>query len=396
MNAQQKGLITLVKSALDGKNYTLPEGFDLQQAIQTALEHRIVALVYYGALNCGFSKKEEPLQRLFSYLIATMNITEKQHFELDKLYAALDAEKLEYMPMKGAILQQVYPKREMRTMGDADILIRMEQYDTVARVMQELGYVFQYESDHELVWKKNKVVIELHKHVIPTYEPDYYAYFGNGWKRAKQGTQILNRYEFSAEDFYLYLFVHFAKHYRMAGIGIKHLVDLQVYLNANPEMNMDHIRKGLESMDLVRFYDNIADTIAAWFGDGELTEKADYITQVLFDSGEYGLSENYEATRILRKAREEGSIAKVRRNDRWGVLFLNLKGMQLKYPVLNKAPFLLPVFWVVRWFEILLFKQGKIKRYVKQQKTSNEENVEKYKQALDFVGLDYLDKENDQ
>lgn len=39
---------------------------------------------------------------------------------------AFDAGGIDYMPLKGSILKDLYPRHEMRMMGDADILIRME------------------------------------------------------------------------------------------------------------------------------------------------------------------------------------------------------------------------------------------------------------------------------
>ena len=36
MNTQEKGILLLVKSALNGKKYNLPDGFDFSEAYQTA------------------------------------------------------------------------------------------------------------------------------------------------------------------------------------------------------------------------------------------------------------------------------------------------------------------------------------------------------------------------
>lgn len=43
--------------------------------------------------------------------------------------------------------------------------------------------------------------------------------------------------------------------------------------------------------------------------------------------------------------------------------------MRNKYPILKKRLFLLPVFWVVRWFEALLFKKASIRRQGEQAKS---------------------------
>lgn len=70
-------------------------------------------------------------------------------------------------------------------MGDANILIRVEQYDKMVPIMESVGFTAVLESDHEPIWKFVAFYLELHKCLIPTYNKDYYAYFGNGWKLTK-------------------------------------------------------------------------------------------------------------------------------------------------------------------------------------------------------------------
>jgi len=52
--------------------------------------------------------------------------------------------------------------------------------------MADLGYEELYESDHELVWNHDLMRIELHKRLIPSYNKDYYQYYGDGWQLAKK------------------------------------------------------------------------------------------------------------------------------------------------------------------------------------------------------------------
>lgn len=387
MTEQQKGVITLIKSALDGKAYPLPESFDMTQAIKTAMRHKIIALVYYGAVNCGVDKKSEPMQMLFPYVIASMNIVQKQAHESDKLQAAFTQNGLDHMFMKGSLIQGLYPKPEMRTMGDLDILIRMEQYPKVETVMTALGYVFQYESDHELVWKRGKVTVELHKHMIPTYDIDYYGYFGDGWGVAQP--QTAHSYQLSNEDFYVYMFLHMTKHYRLAGIGIKHFVDLWVYAQAHPELDMRKVEGALRQLKLYTFHSYVWQLLRAWFAEGELTEHADYITQVVFENAEYGLAQSREAAWILLQAQKEGSVDKVKRRNFWGLVFPGLKTMRERYKVLKPLPFLLPVFWVVRWFVILFGRKEAMKKYQEHREERSDDRIQERKQALSFVGLEF-------
>ncbi len=97
--------------------------------------------------------------------------------------------------------------------------------------MNRLGYLPGVESNHEYVWdKKNMLHVELHKMLIPSYNKDYYAYFGDGWRLAKKYDG--SEFKMSDEDTFVYIFTHFAKHYRDAGIGIRHITDIYVYLKS--------------------------------------------------------------------------------------------------------------------------------------------------------------------
>jgi peptidyl-prolyl cis-trans isomerase B (cyclophilin B) len=112
-------------------------------------------------------------------------------------------------------------------------------------------------------------------------------------------------YNMTAEDNMVYLFTHFAKHYRDCGIGIRHLVDLWVYKYNNPSLDEEYINKELEKLQLDVFYSNIIKTLGVWFEDAECDDVSDFITQVIFSSGVYGKAENRTKS-IAIKERKKG------------------------------------------------------------------------------------------
>jgi len=392
MTEQQRGVLTLIKSALDGKGYPLPEAFDMAQAVHIAMRHKLIALIYYGAVNCGIDRQSEPMRKLFPALIVTMNVVQKQCFEQQRLCDAFLEKGIDHMLMKGALIQRYYPLPEMRTMGDLDILIRTKQYERIAPVMAELGYSYCYESNHELVWRRGKVDVELHKCVIPTYDTDYYGYFGTGWSLAKE-TQP-SSYALSDEDFYVYIFAHMSKHYRMAGIGIKHFVDLWVYERAKPQLDKGYIRKALEKMNLATFYDYVQRTLETWFNDAAATEQSDYITHVVFENAEYGLAENRHAAWVLLQAQKEGSVSKVKRRNHWATIFPQYSTMCNQYPALKKAPVLLPVYWVIRWCSVVFTRRKDLEAYQATRRAQTNQKIEQRRRALEFVGLEFAIDEN--
>ena len=210
MSVQTRGIFLLIKSALTGEKYPLPEEFDLAQCKELIGKHQIQNLIYYGAVNCGIDRGTPLMRELFSATCRYLYIDEKQRWELEKLFGVFEENHLSYMPLKGAVMKALYPRPDMRIMGDADILIRLEQYEKIKALMPQLGFAEKVESDHELIWTKPTLYLELHKRVIPSYNHDYAAYFGDGWRLA-QPDQGENRFQMSREDTFIYLFTHFCQ-----------------------------------------------------------------------------------------------------------------------------------------------------------------------------------------
>lgn len=388
MDSKQRGVIDIVYSALTGEKISLPEDFDFSKGVKTARRHKIEVMFYYGALNCGFGQDEPLMQDLFMLVCVNIAANAQQIYSIKEIFSAFDEQEIDYLPLKGVLLKNIYPKPEMRSMGDADILIKTEQYDNIRPIMLKLGYKEVIESDHELIWNKNNINIELHKRLIPSYNKDYYSYFGDGWSLAKlkNGTS----YSMTDEDQLIYLFTHFAKHYRDAGIGIKHMTDLWVYRKSKPLLDEKYIKKELTALQLYGFYVNIINTLSVWFDGREGDEKTDFITDVIFNSGVYGTRDKHAISDAVKISK---STNKVKTRKFFKLIFPAYQGMCIKYPFLKKAPFLLPIMWIYRILMTILFKGDRIKAQAQAIDQMSAENINNYQQNLNYVGIDFNFKE---
>lgn len=391
MNNLQRGVTDIVYSALTAEKVTLPKDFDFYEGVKIARRHKIEVMFYYGALNCGFRQDEPLMQELFLLTCGNIALSEQQIYSIKEIFFAFDEKEIDYLPLKGTVLKLLYPKSEMRSMSDADILIKNEQYDTIKPIMLKLGYTEITESDHEFIWKKQNIRIELHKRLIPSYNRDYYSYYGDGWRLAKikNGT----RYFMTDEDQMIYLFTHFAKHYRDAGIGIKHIVDLWVYRKNKPDLDEAYIKKELTALQLYDFYVNIINTLSVWFESRESDVKTDFITELIFNSGVYGTTEAHVLSEAVKISKSAKSAKNVKCQKFIKITFLPYKNMCIKYPFLKKIPVLLPIMWIYRIFTVIFFRRDKIKNEKQAIKSMSEENINSYQDALNFVGIDFNFKE---
>ena len=381
----EKGIIELIKSALKGCTPKLDEGFDFEKAYEFAQKSQITPLVYYGAVNLPNFMDTLVGKKFFK---STMNMSfycTEQNETIKSINEAFKSNRIQHMMLKGTMLRDLYIYPEMRLMSDADILVKEEDYKRIKPIMTSLGFTEKYESDHELVWKKNELTVELHKRLIPSYNMDYYRYFGDGWKLATIKDEKTNECFMSKEDCFIYTFVHYAKHYRDAGIGIKHLIDFYVYLEAYQDLDWSYINKELEKLQLLSFWKNTKRMLDVWFYSCESDEISEFMTLRIFNSGAYGTSVAHIDSESLRLSKK-GKNVKLRK---WcGIIFPPYSTMCLIYPFLKKLPILLPFMWIVRMF-VTLFKPSRIKRQKDIVDKIGDERGLEYQKELNYVGLDF-------
>lgn len=384
MNATQKGLLILMKSAVIGKAEELPKGFALTDALPLIQAHQLVPLCYTGAVRCGISQQDPVMQQLLQQFTVLMLKGMRQMRAVERICRSFEDHEIDYMPLKGCLMKDRYPSRELRTMSDADILIRVEQYDSIRPLLLELGFEEVRASDHELIWKSPDLLLELHKSLIPSYNRDYYAYFGDGWELATEHDD--HRHTMSQETEYIYQFAHFAKHYRDGGIGCRHVLDLWVMGRWMKSPDWGHIRRELENLSLADFHENMLRVLKNWFENGPEDDVTELISQFVFASGNWGGLENHVLAMEARNL-NRNQAGSMKRNAVLRLVFPTADSMKYSYPVLEKQPWLLPVMWFYRWGSTLLFHRDKIRRQKKHLELISEDAVSAYEKGLNMVGL---------
>lgn len=389
MNVIQKGIIALIKSAITSECQELPSDFDLEVAYPIVQKHHMEAMIYDGAVRCGIDRKSEVMKKLFKNYYQAMLRSEGQMQDVVRIFEAFEANRIDYMPLKGCKMKHLYPKPELRTMGDADILIRMDQYDRIIPLMEALGFTAIKESIHELVWQSEKLYLELHKCVIPKDHGDLYDNHQDGWESAKIQTGYC--YAMIPEDELIFLFAHFTKHYRLGGVGCRHLADLWVYLRANPTLNQTYIEQELREVGLLEFYRNVRRVIAVWFEEESSNEKTDFITEIIFNNGSWGTASSATLSRAVRFSSDASEEGHGKLRYVLQTLFPTRSQLQYKYhfKLLDKMPFLLPVAWIIRLFDKVFVDRDSFKRQKNFLKVVKQDNIDEMKQALDYVGLRY-------
>ena len=174
--------------------------------------------------------------------------------ERDAVFNALETAGIWYLPLKGVVLGELYPKRAMREMGDNDILCDPERMEDVKAIMEQCGYVCVLfgESHHDVYSKPPSLEFEMHRALFRKEEsPRFVKYYADISKRLLPDGAY--RRQMRDEDVYIYLLCHMYKHKYYAGTGMRSLLDICVWNRAKPHMDRDYLRAELGKLRLQKY-----------------------------------------------------------------------------------------------------------------------------------------------
>ena len=298
--------------------------------------------------------------------------------QLRRITALFNKAGIPLICMKGAVFRDYYPVPELRSMGDIDLIIRLEDREASDRIMREaLGY--ERLIDNHAVWtyRTGQIMFEIHDHMFYEYLANrfnYRGYFDAVWDHVHQervfGIASDNLYVPDENFHFLYLMAHTAKHIINNGSGFRAYMDMVKMCQVKGrQMDWAWIRQQLAGMQLLEFTKTCFALCERWFDvkmplDPGRPEDAFFerVTAKTFKDGIFGLEnvENKEA-RAAKAMKRSGSM--------YGVsallyvlreLFPSYDDIRLVpwYAFVDGRPWLLPAAWVYRWGYCLMNKRG--------------------------------------
>lgn len=366
METMAEYLAELVKAGLeDRKAAPLPEGISVEEIVKISGENHMDYLLLEALLRTeGLSEEERELLR--GKVMGSMLFTGLQLQELKALEQRMEAAKIPCQPMKGARMKFYYPSPFLREMSDIDILIHADFMEQAAAELEAMGYVLQQKIKHHDIYRKAPgIVVEAHRVMYDrTVDERQYAYFSD-LSRAVRRKGFLYVYDFEAEDFYIYMMAHMAKHFYKRGCGIRNLVDIYVFRQRfGAEMKADYLEKQFAGLGLTAFVEHMEKLTRIWLRGEQCEEFYQQLFDYMQGCGIYGKDENGIWNRFCDEETEERGCGRGTLK-RW-YWFPPYEYMVLYYPWLPKNPItgklLLPAAWGIRAVRGVVCGRGKYKR----------------------------------
>ncbi len=330
---------------------------DLAALYSLSQFHSLTALVCEALQQSGYAAAPDQ-QKYMAAFVAAKEKSVRKNLMLDteriRLLNFMEQQGIWYMPLKGVVLKNMYPKMGLRQMADNDILFDGKYRDAIKAWFSSQGYTVKaYGTDNHDVYLKEPVYnYEMHVSLYgEAHRPEWQNYYRSVKDRLLKDGSSQYGYHFSDEDFYVYFLTHGFKHYDGGGTGLRFLFDLHVYLKEKQEtMDWAYLTGELKQLELSAFEKNCRGLVNALFSDihsfdTELLPAGQRDMLIFFlSSGTYGTKEH----RIRQGITLHGSKLKYLL---WR-LFPGTKVLAAYHPIFRRR-WLLPAGWVYRAVKLL-------------------------------------------
>lgn len=331
----KKYFLQIVSDVLNGRQVDKSIDIDYGKVLNLAKKNAVKTIVFsaLSPLSVLDEKQTEKLSKSYKFEIFRNS---QQEAEIELLRKEFSENKIEFMFLKGTHLKGLYPSPELRYMVDIDVLVKKECIDRAKKILESHGFNQTHNNSKDIIFMKPPcLTIELHHSV---FDENFmlFDYYKDVWSRAERVSNF--EYKMPINDLYVYVLAHLCEHYLVAGSCFRPCIDLYL-LEKNCSLDFEYINTQFNEMNISKFADNIRKLYSCMFDFNEPTE-------------EIAMMENYivfgAPVKNADMAAQNATSKNSHFRDSLKTIFPNLKGMKLRFPILEKFPFLLPICWIIR------------------------------------------------
>lgn len=394
MEREYQYLLHLLGAYIREKEPQVWDDVDWIKLVQLAQIHCVTGILGYMTMSWPICPDERTKAALRNVCRQTIALFARRGALAEKLSQTLARNGIDHIVMKGYVLRGYYPVPELRTFGDIDMVIHLEDRKKSDELLRSLGY--QPEADWEPVFRYIKEVeyYEIHTEIVDvnvSSKADYRGYFRELWRYVEADGG--HCYRFQPEFHFVYLLTHLAKHVTGSGAGVRMYLDVAAYLrHFGGSLDWDWVRQELEKLRLTEFANIVLQMVQESFGVASpipLTaveeETMRSFLEFTMAGGVFGRAERDSGTESLQwHSRGKETVSRtgtvVRR------LFPPARAIENRYTYLQDKPWLLPAAWVHR----LIKTRATWRQHTEEMQnilTADKEEVRRIQKLYEKLGL---------
>ena len=369
MNTLYKDLIYLLSCAVNGitPDTAKVQAMDLERLYRLAKLHTVRAAVCIALKRAGVHDKQ--FDQAYKKAVRK-NI----YLDMERTAILSDFEKqgIWYMPLKGSILKDWYPKPGMREMADNDILFDSFGRKQVRELFQNRGYktVSFRKGNHDTYEKPPIYNFEMHVSLFQWTYKKLNEQYENVKENLLPVDGTAYQFTFTPEDFYVFALAHAYKHYCYSRTGIRTLTDIYVMnRHLSDLMDRDEVEKKLTHLGIAEYEQHNRMLAEKLFSsvrpleEIELTEDEKEMLLYYCDMTTYRTGDD-RINNHLHELQENSEGITLRTKLKYCCvrLFPGKGFCKFDYPFVYKHPWTLPFFWVWRIVHKGITNRKKVKQ----------------------------------
>lgn len=286
-------LFAVIRAGMDQRSDQISlSAEDCKELMQLGAHQSILPIIHRG-----LQKMDAPVDLVKECDLARLRDTKQyilQKDALSKIGTALDAERIPYIPLKGAVIRYLYPIPELRTSSDIDVLVQEDDLKrAVSATEKATDFKTLKKAYHDISMVNSNVHLELH-FTIKENSENIDKLLARAWEYAEPAKG--SRYTFTPEFQIFHVVAHMSHHFTHGGLGIRPFLDLWLMRNKTAFDEVS-VRQMCSDCGILKFYEESCNLAEVWLGSDEHTGTTKMLEDFCLSGGVFGSAEFKNAGR---------------------------------------------------------------------------------------------------
>lgn len=376
-----RSLVSIISSIIRQDDlHVVYSRLDWERMFRLADFHKVANIVYLGVLGHGDALPDRWRERFFARYQESLLFGENCQEQIAEILTWLDMREISCTLLTYEFVRDFYRLPEMADTTPIQILLDSENYFYAKGYLIDLGYETDqaYKGMGERLRRVSGVPVILYYH-LPFRTAKYIKSIEKLLETSYQKEPYTYIQMLPPESEFIYRMAGAAYRYVVDELTLREVLDLLLCHKAwRDEINMEVVQRKLVDFQVDEVAEKILRIGYMWFGD----KKDNYFQSQPEDTAVYDVLEdrlltkgiiNHESDIQALKLQSliEKDIEKERKGEYWEVqkekagkfwgrikrklrwAFPDFHYMSSIYPVVEKIPVLLPVFWIIRGTRLL-------------------------------------------
>ncbi|MDF2841903.1 MAG: hypothetical protein K0R00_329 [Herbinix sp.] len=376
MSNQINNFLHIIQFAINHKLVNLLDP-DWYQLIEIAKQQNLLPIFNEGCVGYGklYPLPQELQKECFEQSTRLIIWQAKRTRAFLSVYDKLVDAGLKPLILKGLVCRSIYVAyADHRPSSDEDIYIKKEDFPLIKKVLLEQGFQMeQLEVTDNLLSQIQEIsfynqeidlLLEVHLNVMGKENfvrekmNTYFEDVHESYISLEIDGHII--YTLNPTDHYLYLFLHFFKHFTLSGIGIRQAIDMFMFDKAyHNQIDWKIVEDRIREVSAYKLYLDVMFIGKQYLGfSGDTYYESYRVKTLLEDILQGGCFGNESRDFTLGANIATSAMNKHNKLRLLRVAFPECKNLIKGYPVLFKRPYLLPFIWILRLSKFVLYKGG--------------------------------------